>query len=184
MTVLSNLSVVGIGCSSGQLWKEHRTFALSTLRDFGFGKRSLEGKILEEVEVFIDCMKGKGGKAFDVGDLLHMSVSNIICSVALGERFEHSDDKFRRVTQAISDHLNNAHVSGLLTFLPFVRYIPGDPVNYKGEMANIDRILGALQKIVDDHRRNFDNRDIANYLDAYLHHQKEHKGGRSTFTGM
>ena len=175
---------VGIASSSSPLWKEHRAFALSTLRDFGFGKRSLEGKILEEVEVFIDCIKRTGGKAFDVGDLLQMSVSNIISSVALGERFEHNDDKFRKITRAISEFLNNANASGLLTFLPFLRYIPGDPANYKGVMGSINSVLAALQKIIDDHRTNFANRGVTNYLDAYLERQKEDKDGHSTFTGI
>ncbi|XP_078574207.1 cytochrome P450 2U1-like [Branchiostoma floridae x Branchiostoma japonicum] len=32
----------------GAKWKEHRKFAIISLRDFGVGKRSMEGKILEE----------------------------------------------------------------------------------------------------------------------------------------
>ena len=43
--------------------------------------------------------------------------------------------------------------------------------------------MGALQKIVDDHREKFDNCEVTNYLDAYFEHQKEHKDGYTTFTG-
>ena len=174
---------LGIVGSSGSLWKEHRTFALSTMRDFGFGKRSLQGKIVEEVEVFLEVMKSKNGKAFDISDLLHTSISNVICSIALGEHFEHNDEKLKRLTEAVADILKNSTITGLLTFLPFLSRIPGDPVNYGRVKANVDNVIGSLQTIIDDHKTHFDGGDVTNYLDAYLKHQKEHANEQSTFTG-
>ena len=47
----------GIAGSSGSLWKEHRTFAHSTLRDFGFGRLSMEGRITREIEVLVEAIK-------------------------------------------------------------------------------------------------------------------------------
>ena len=46
----------GIVGSSGEFWKHTRTFSLNSLRDFGFGRRSLEGKVLEEVEHYLQVM--------------------------------------------------------------------------------------------------------------------------------
>lgn len=39
----------GIVFTHGQQWTEQRRFALKTLRDFGFGKKSMEHVILDEV---------------------------------------------------------------------------------------------------------------------------------------
>ncbi len=43
----------GIINSYGKHWKEQRRFMLSTLRDFGFGKSSMEDMINEEVDFFV-----------------------------------------------------------------------------------------------------------------------------------
>eukprot|EP00058_Branchiostoma_floridae_P015131 XP_002600619.1 hypothetical protein BRAFLDRAFT_95133 [Branchiostoma floridae] len=42
----------------GAKWKEHRKFAIISLRDFGVGKRSMEGKILEETRA-LDLMQSQ-----------------------------------------------------------------------------------------------------------------------------
>ncbi|KAK3084094.1 hypothetical protein FSP39_008030 [Pinctada imbricata] len=81
----------GLITSSGSLWKEHRTFALSKLRDLGFGKRMMEEKVLEEVVVFLQSISDTEGANFDISSLLRISVSNVICSVAFRRRFEHDD---------------------------------------------------------------------------------------------
>jgi len=46
-------SLTGFFFTDGPFWVEQRRFSLRHLRDFGFGKRSLEGIILDEAEELI-----------------------------------------------------------------------------------------------------------------------------------
>jgi hypothetical protein len=46
-------SLTGFFFTDGPYWVEQRRFTLRHLRDLGFGKKSLEGIILDEAEVLI-----------------------------------------------------------------------------------------------------------------------------------
>jgi hypothetical protein len=54
----SNLT--GVFFSDGPFWVEQRRFTLRNLRDFGFGKQSMEGFIMEEIEDTIKEVAQKG----------------------------------------------------------------------------------------------------------------------------
>uniref|UniRef100_A0A8C2ZHQ0 Cytochrome P450 n=1 Tax=Cyclopterus lumpus TaxID=8103 RepID=A0A8C2ZHQ0_CYCLU len=85
---------LGVLWSNGDSWKEMRRFALTNLRDFGMGKRASEDKIIEECEHLIEVFKKYKGKSFDFTKPMNCAVSNIICSIIYGSRFEYDDPEF------------------------------------------------------------------------------------------
>ncbi|XP_044025018.1 cytochrome P450 2K1-like isoform X1 [Siniperca chuatsi] len=84
----------GVIWSNGDSWKEMRRFALTNLRDFGMGKKACEDKIIEECDYLIEVFKKFKGEAFDTTQPINYAVSNIICSIVYGSRFEYDDPAF------------------------------------------------------------------------------------------
>ncbi|XP_074552018.1 cytochrome P450 2K1-like [Halichoeres trimaculatus] len=84
----------GVLFANGPSWKEMRHFSLTNMRDFGMGKKASEEKILEESQRLIDLFSEKKGKPFDPADPVNHAVSNIICSIVYGNRFEYDDPVF------------------------------------------------------------------------------------------
>ncbi|XP_030577514.1 cytochrome P450 2K1-like [Archocentrus centrarchus] len=84
----------GVLWSNGDSWKEMRRFALTNLRDFGMGKRASEDKITEECQYLVEGFKNFKGQAFDTTKPINCAVSNIICSIVYGSRFEYNDPEF------------------------------------------------------------------------------------------
>ncbi|KAK9531913.1 hypothetical protein VZT92_011304 [Zoarces viviparus] len=92
----------GIIWSNGDSWKEMRRFALMNLKDFGMGKRAIEEKIIEESQHLIGVLKNFKGEAFDTTQPIRFAVSNIICSMVYGSRFQYDDPDFTSLVHNMS----------------------------------------------------------------------------------
>ncbi|KAK2511237.1 hypothetical protein Q9233_017110, partial [Columba guinea] len=84
----------GVDFANGERWWQLRRFSLSVLRDFGMGRKSIESCIQEEAEALLKELRDTREKPFDPTYLLSCAVSNIICSIVFGNRFDHRDSEF------------------------------------------------------------------------------------------
>ncbi|NXB21349.1 CP2H1 protein, partial [Rhagologus leucostigma] len=84
----------GIVTSNGETWRQLRRFVLTTLRDFGMGKKGIEERIQEEADFLVERLKNTHERPFNPGNFLVHAVSNIICSIVFGDRFDYEDKKF------------------------------------------------------------------------------------------
>lgn len=121
------LSFPGIVFSDGLLWKKQRKFSLQHLRSFGFGRREMEEKILEETTSFIELLRTRCSQPIFMHNIFDVSVLNGLWAMMAGQRFEIDDERLKKLLKIIHDAFRIVDMSGgLLNQMPFLRFIsPG-----------------------------------------------------------
>ena len=180
---MTNSNVSGIVCSSGEVWKAQRTFALKSLRSFGFGKKSHESKILDEVAVFLNILDETKGNSFSMTDIIHRCISNVICSIALGKHYEHNDPEFKQLLDMFQANLRVVHVASLTEVFPFLRLIPGDVFKRKKLLDNVQCFKNVMATYVTEHKRTFDENNLRDFIDCYIKELQHGQNQSHHFTG-
>ncbi|XP_072204949.1 cytochrome P450 2K1-like [Excalfactoria chinensis] len=162
----------GIAFSHGELWKTMRRFTLSTLRDFGMGRRTIEVRILEELNSLIKYFESFQGKPFDTKMILNNAVSNVICSILFGERFEYDDPAFLTLLKLLSENtkLLGSPMVLLYNFYPSLGFLFGAS---KTVLQNISELSAFLQKLFKEHQEEFNENDLTGFVDAFMMKQQQ-----------
>ncbi|XP_038146931.1 cytochrome P450 2F2-like isoform X2 [Cyprinodon tularosa] len=110
----------------GSSWREHRRFALMTLRNFGLGKKSMEDRITAEIQYTIKTLESSIGKTVSPQVMFHNAASNIICQVLFGTRFEYDDDMIKVIVQCFTENSKIANGAWAMIYdsLPISRNLP------------------------------------------------------------
>ncbi|XP_069602742.1 cytochrome P450 2G1-like isoform X2 [Ranitomeya imitator] len=158
----------GIAFSNGERWKELRRFSLSTLRDFGVGRRSHEEWIQEEIHHLLDIFQETNGSLFSPAFFIRRSISNVICSVIFGRRFDYTDPKLQTLLDLVAENLrrvDNIWVQ-LYNFIPSILYYFPGPHHKLTE--NYQAQLDYAEAIVREHEATLDPSSPRDYVDAFL----------------
>ncbi|XP_008405248.1 cytochrome P450 2J6-like [Poecilia reticulata] len=159
---------LGVIFSNGNIWKQQRRFALSTLKYFGFGKKSLEPVILDEFTHCAEEIRGYRGKPVNPHLIINNAVSNIICQLVFGHRFEYGDEKFIKLMllfgKALQIHGSTwAQLYNSFTLL--MRLLPGPHQTVKQIWDDVKKFI---REELNEHKKNWDPSNSKDYIDCYL----------------
>uniref|UniRef100_A0A2I3HGT4 Cytochrome P450 n=1 Tax=Nomascus leucogenys TaxID=61853 RepID=A0A2I3HGT4_NOMLE len=176
--------VLGIGPRSqgvflahyGPAWREQRRFSVSTLRNLGLGKKSLEQWVTEEAACLCAAFADHSGRPFRPNGLLNKAATNVIASLTCGRRFEYDDPRFLRLLDLVEEGLKEetGFLYEVLNTVPILLRIPG----VAGKVLHSQKaFLTQLDELLTEHRMTWDPaqppRDLT---DAFLAEMEKAKG--------
>ncbi|XP_046395180.1 methyl farnesoate epoxidase-like [Ischnura elegans] len=169
--------VHGLLFTSGERWKEQRRFSLRHLRDFGFGKSSMENITIEEIEsVFAEIDKSLEGKKPEewsnpivVHEILGPANINILWHILAGVRFSFSDPYLNKLLGFIKENIATNELGGKLEFafptlallFPFLTDVPAR--HKRGR-----EISDFMTTYIEEHKKNLDPENPRDFMDIYI----------------
>ncbi|OQV16630.1 Cytochrome P450 2E1 [Hypsibius exemplaris] len=175
----------GIIMGHGGVWKEHRRFTLTALRDFGFGRVSGAEYIHREESSLLTAFRDKNGQPFDPKMLFATAVSNVISCMLFTSELKPGDARFAKFVAETTTLMANFVASGAMEVYPWLRHFPPFSRRLKELNARHMENIGLLAEMVQDHKKSFDSDHPRDYIDAFFCVQEERRkrdADEGTFT--
>ncbi|XP_059109455.1 cytochrome P450 2A9 isoform X1 [Peromyscus eremicus] len=171
----------GVAFSSGERAKQLRRFTMTTLRDFGVGKRSVEERIQEEAVCLVKMLQGTCGAPIDPASYLSQTVSNVINSIVFGDRFDYEDKEFLQLLHMM-EQMNRFAASNLGQlydmFYSVLKYLPGPQQQIIKDTQELEDFM--IRK-VKQNQSTLDINSPRNFIDSFLIHMQKEKNPNSEF---
>ena len=116
-------SNVHFSFSDSEEWKEQKRYTMRVLRDFGFGKSSMEGMIHEEVQKLIDSLDPKCGKPVNLRYSFNLSIINGLWAITTGNQMAIDDPKLIKMVQQIEKIFVATGERKVFNGFPWLRFI-------------------------------------------------------------
>ncbi|KAM9763025.1 cytochrome P450 2J6-like isoform 2-T2 [Menidia menidia] len=162
----------GLFFSNGKVWRRQRRFAMAMLRTFGLARSSMEQSICEESRHLQEEMKKKEGEPFDPAPLLNSAVSNIICQIVFGRRFDYNDRNFQSMLKNLTDM---AYLEGSIwallydAFPTLMQHLPGP---HNGIFSSSKSLKASIRREIERHKLDLDPSNPRDYIDKFLVEEK------------
>uniref|UniRef100_H2YV99 Uncharacterized protein n=1 Tax=Ciona savignyi TaxID=51511 RepID=H2YV99_CIOSA len=155
--------------------KVQRKFVHQGLHRNLINNKNPEDRISEEIHYFLEELRSKNGKPFDLNRLFLLSVTNVICSTVVGKRFDYDDAWFKRIMGCVMESLKLAGPQFLLpvTLFPWVVHIPPFRRINKQFVESVTEFSALVQEAIDDHKASYDENNIRDLIDAFICEMKK-----------
>ncbi|KAM4641737.1 cytochrome P450 2G1-like [Discoglossus pictus] len=158
----------GLVASNGERWRQMRRFSLMTLRNFGMGKRSIEERIQEEAHFLMEELRKTNRQPVDPTFYFSQAVSNVICSVVFGDRFEYEDKEFLRLLGLIHEVFRGVSSIWGQMYNVYPKVVGKLPGPHNKLYRAVDGIHAYITERVKSHLETLDPSSPRDFIDSFL----------------
>ncbi|XP_056297234.1 cytochrome P450 2G1-like [Pseudoliparis swirei] len=158
----------GLAMSNGERWRQLRRFTLTTLRDFGMGRKGMEEWIQEESTHLLARIDDTKATPFNPTYFLSCSVSNVICCMVFGQCFSYDDQHFLSLLKTITETLKfgSSPFGELYNIFPrLMEWLPG---RQHKVFARLEELKVFIIKNIQEHQDTLDPGSPRDYIDCFL----------------
>ncbi|KAI2647748.1 Cytochrome P450 2G1 [Labeo rohita] len=148
-------------------------FTLTTLRDFGMGRKRMEQWIQEESRHLLKSFEETNATPVDPVYFLSRTVSNVICSLVFGQRFDYEDKNFLHLLQIISRLLRFVSSPQGQLYNVFPKLMHLLPGRHHGMFKEIEDVKAFVMQKIKEHEQNLDFSDPKDFIDCFLIRRKQ-----------
>lgn len=175
----------GLAVLNGEEWKQIQRFSISTMKNYGMGKRSIEGIIQEEANFLVNEIRKAKGTSIDASLLLLHASSNVILHITVGERFNYEDKVFNKILNNIREgfYIMSSFWGQLYEMYPRIMdHLPGP---HKRMFKLFQYLEDFTVERVEKNQKSIDPKNPRDYIDCFLiQREKEKENPSSVFTIM
>ena len=146
----------------------------------------MEVKIQDEIAHLVKEIRAAMKRdSVNIHDLITPSVSNNVCILAFGQRYDYDDPSRRLLDEALNTIPRLLEFSGIVAIAPkLTKVLSTFRIGRFGKLRYyFDRVEEFCQNVVKDHRKSLDADNPRDYIDSYLieHDQRKKNGNIASF---
>nr|AKH03506.1 cytochrome P450 3041B1 [Paracyclopina nana] len=149
---------LGIINTDGTVWTEQRRFALKQLRDLGFGRKSLDSIMIEEVDVLIDQLDG----LTSMDSTFNTPIINVLWQIVASKRFDPQEPRTKKLMGLLN--MQFKHGLNRLAFFPLL----GKILPYNAIDKSLFELKQMMRQLIHEHMHSIDLDNPRDFIDVYL----------------
>ncbi|XP_040585613.1 cytochrome P450 1A1 isoform X1 [Mesocricetus auratus] len=176
-TLITNGKSMTFNPDCGPVWAARRRLAQDALKSFSIALDPasasscyLEEYVIKEADYLISKFQKLMAEVghFDPDRYLVVSVTNVICAMCFGQRYDHDDQELLSIVN-LSNEFGKVTGSGYPPdFIPILRYLPNSSLDAFKDLNK--KFYSFMQKSVKEHYRTFEKGHIRDITDSLIEH--------------
>jgi len=164
---------LGLVFTDGQFYWNQKHFAVKHLKNFGFGKTSLQTVIVDQANDLTNFLEKQSvvGNVEISNEVFATPVINVLWSMMAGSTFNRNDAKAQQMLNDLAYIFSSKILVTTLMF-PWVRYIFPSLTGYKRRLELLARLRDYFGQEIEKHEKELVEESPRDFMDVYITEMK------------